>query len=315
MRATVIVPARDARRTLPATLAGLGTQTFEDPFEVIVVDNGSRDDTAELATRSPVVDRVVRRDRGEGPGAARNAGAAAGRGEVLAFLDADCRPAPGWLASGLAATASHDLVQGQVLPDPQVGLGPFDRTLAVTGPHGLFESANLFVRRELFERVGGFPEGLEAVSDGAAPFGEDVVFGWLARRAGGRTGFDEQALAFHEVFARGPGAFVSERTRLAMFPALAALVPELRTSFLYRRLFLSRRSASFDLALGGAALALLSRRRAPLIAVAPYAQLLAEDARRWGRRAPLVAAVGVIADAVGAVALVRGSIASGSPVL
>jgi cellulose synthase/poly-beta-1,6-N-acetylglucosamine synthase-like glycosyltransferase len=316
MRASVIVPARDARRTLPETLAGLGEQALGDPFEVIVVDNGSRDDTAEVAERSPIVARVIRRARGEGPGAARNAGAAAARGEVLAFLDADCRPAPGWLASGVASAASDDLVQGRVLPDPDVALGPFDRTLAVTGAHGLFETANLFVRRELFERVGGFPAGLEAGSGGAAaPFGEDVIFGWCAHRAGARAAFDEHALAFHEVLARGPGGFVSERARLAMFPALAALVPELRTSFLYRRVFLSPRSASFDLAAIGAALALVSRRRLPLIAVAPYARLLASEARRWGGRAPLVAAVELIADAVGATALIRGSLASGSAVL
>lgn len=316
MRVSVIVPARDARRTLPQTLAGLGEQALGEPFEVIVVDNGSRDDTAELAARSPIVARVIRRARGEGPGAARNAGAAASRGEVLAFLDADCRPASGWLASGVASAASHDLVQGQVLPGADVALGPFDRTLAVTGAHGLFESANLFVTRQLFERLGGFPAGLEAAAGAnAAPFGEDVLFGWRARRAGARTGFDEHALAFHEVFARGPAGFVSERARLALFPALAALVPELRTSFFYRRLFLSRRSARFDLAATGAVLALVTRRPLPLIAVAPYARLLAGGTRRWGRRAPLVASVEVIADLVGATALIRGSVESGSPVL
>ncbi len=315
MKASVIVPARDARRTLPATLAGLGEQELADSFEVIVVDNGSRDETAELAARSPVVSEVIRRDRGDGPGAARNAGAAASRGAVLAFLDADCRPAPGWLASGVAATAEHDLVQGKVLPDPDVDVGPFDRTLAVTGAHGLFESANLFVTRALFERAGGFPEGLEAGENGAAPFGEDVLFGWRARGAGARTGFDERALAFHEVFARGPRGFVSERTRLAMFPALAARAPELRTSFFYRRVFLSPRSAAFDLAAAGAVLALLGRRPWPLIAAAPYARLLAREARRWGPRAPLVAPVEALADVIGATALVRGSLASRSPVL
>jgi glycosyltransferase involved in cell wall biosynthesis len=316
MRASVIVPARDAGRTLEATLTGLGEQELGEPFEVIVVDNGSHDDTAELAARSPVVTQVIRRDRGEGPGAARNAGAAASRGEVLAFLDADCRPAPGWLASGVAAAAEHDLVQGKVLPDPEVAVGPFDRTLAVAGAHGLFESANLFVRRELFERIGGFPAGLEAgAGTDAAPFGEDVLFGWRAHRAGARTGFDERALAFHEVFARGPGGFVSERGRLAMFPALAARAPELRTSFFFRRVFLSPRSAAFDLAAVGAALALLSRRRWPLIAAAPYARLLASAAGRWGPRGALVAPVEVLADAVGATALIRGSLASRSPVL
>jgi glycosyltransferase involved in cell wall biosynthesis len=320
MKASVIVAARDARQTLPRTLAGLAAQELEEQFEVIVVDNGSRDDTAALAERSDVVARVIRRERGEGPGAARNAGAAASAGEVLVFLDADCRPAPGWLAGGIAAVGEHDLVQGEVLPDPGAELGPFDRTLSVGRAQGLFESANLFVRRELFERIGGFAAGLEAGdARGSAdrpPFGEDVVFGWRARRAGARTGFSGRALVYHEVFARGPAAFIGERARLAMFPALAVLVPELRTGFFYRRLFLSRRSASFDLAATGAALAIATRRPLPLLATAPYARLLAASALRWGRRAaPRVACVEAVADIAGAVALLRGSVASRSPVL
>jgi glycosyltransferase involved in cell wall biosynthesis len=320
MIASVIVPARDAQRTLPGALAALATQELDGEFEVIVVDNGSCDETAALAGGSEIVSRVIRRARGEGPGAARNAGASASRGSVLAFLDADCRPTPGWLASGVAAAETDDLVQGKVVPDPEAGLGPFDRTLSVGGAHGLFESANLFVRRELFERIGGFPAGLEAshaggVADGA-PFGEDVIFGWRARRAGARTGFSDRALVHHEVFRRGPAGFIAERTRLSMFPGLAVVVPELRASFFYRRLFLSERSASFDLAAGGLVLAVAIRRPHALLATAPYVRLLAASALRWGRRRALsVACVEAIADAAGAAALVRGSVKSRSPVL
>lgn len=306
-RVSVIVPARDAQATLPRALAALADQDLGEDYEVIVVDNGSYDETAPLAERSDAVTRVVRRERGEGPGAARNAGVESAVGSVLAFLDADCRPAPGWLAAGVRAIAGADLVQGRVLPDPDVRLGPFDRTLSVGAVHGLFESANLFVRRELFERAGGFPAGLEASGD--APFGEDVIFGWRAQRAGARTSFCEQALAYHEVIARSAADFVAERARLALFPELAARVPELRQSFFYRRFFLSRRSAGFDLALAGVALAVLSSRRTALAASLPYLYMLAAGARRWGiARGSTVAAAEAAADAVGAVALARGSL-------
>jgi glycosyltransferase involved in cell wall biosynthesis len=311
---TVIVPARDAETTMPRTLATLAAQDLGADYEVIVVDNGSRDGTAALAERSSTVTRVIRRERGEGPGAARNAGVEAARGAVLAFLDSDCRATPGWLAAGAEAMEDADLVQGRVLPDPDVPLGPFDRTLSVGAAHGLFESANLFVRRELFERIGGFPAGLEA--GGEAPFGEDVIFGWQARREGARTGFCAQALVYHDVTARSAREFVAERRRLELFALLAACVPELRDAFFYRRYFLSRRSASFDLAVGGLALALLSSRRSALAAAAPYLLLAAGSARRGGvRRAPGVALAELGADAVGAVALVRGSVRSGSLVL
>jgi glycosyltransferase involved in cell wall biosynthesis len=317
-RASVIVPARDAAATLPRTLEGLARQQLGDEFEVIVVDDGSRDRTPDLAESAAVVSRVLRRQGGEGAGAARNAGAAAAEGEVLAFLDSDCWPATGWLTHGLAATAEYDLVQGRVLPDPGVDLGPFDRTLSVGAAHGLFEAANVFVRRELFATVGGFPRGLEEDKRGraGAPFGEDAMFGWSARRAGAQTGFCKDALVYHEVFARGPIGFIAERARLALFPAVAASVPELREAFFYRRLFHSKRSASFDLALVAVAVALATDDPKPLALTLPYLRLVSSAARRWGkRRAPMVALAEVAADAVGAVALARGSLQSRSLLL
>jgi hypothetical protein len=239
---------------------------------------------------------------------------AAATGAVLAFLDADCRPAEGWLAAGADATREAELVQGRVLPDPEVPAGPWDRTVAVATLSPLFESANLFVRRALFEQLGGFSAGLE--TDGGAPFGEDVIFGWRARRAGARTSFCEHALAYHEVRPRSAAEFIAERTRLGLFAALAACVPELRESFFYRRYFLSKRSASFDLALAAGVIALLSHHPLPLAAAAPYARALISTARRWGlREAPKVAATESIADAVGALAMLRGSLASRSWVL
>lgn len=320
MDASVIVPARDAAKSLPRALEGLSRQTFAGRFEVIVVDNGSLDDTAELAERSAIVTQVIRRQRGDGPGAARNSGAAAAHGSVLAFLDADCRPDRDWLQSGTDAIGGLGLAQGRVMPDPDVPPGPFDRTLSVGAAHGLYESANLFIARELFERLGGFPAGLESSAwrpgDRDAPFGEDVIFGWKAVRSGARTGFCAEALAYHEVRPRGPLAFVAERSRLALFPLLAARVPELREGFFYRRWFHSRRSARFDLALAGGALAALTGRPLPLMAAVPYVRLLAGDARPWGVwRGPEVAGVLAMADAFGAFALLRGSIDSGSLLL
>ncbi|HEV3229546.1 MAG TPA: glycosyltransferase [Solirubrobacteraceae bacterium] len=316
---SVVVPARDAAAYIGRLLAALDGQDAAGGSEVIVVDNGSRDETAELAEAAPAVDRVLRRSRGEGPGAARNAGAAVARGEVLAFLDADCWPAPGWLRAGVEVMRSSDVLQGRVLPDPAITPGPFDRTLTVNDAHGLFESANLFTRRELLEEVGGFPVGLESAgASGSAgqPFGEDVVFGWRARRAGARTAFCAEALAYHAVFRRGPAAFVLERARLRYFPELARQVPELRDAFFYRRYFHGRRSAAFDLAVVGVLAGVATRRRLALLGAAPYLSLLGRDVRRWGRRrAPLVAAIVAAGDGVGALALLRGSLVAGTLLL
>jgi hypothetical protein len=77
-------------------------------------------------------------------------------GTALAFCDADCYPTKGWLAAGVRALEHAELVQGKVVPEPEVAMGPFDRSLWVTSSVGLWETANLFVTRDLFERVGGF---------------------------------------------------------------------------------------------------------------------------------------------------------------
>lgn len=309
---SVIVPARDAAATLGRTLEALRRQRFDGEFEVIVVDNGSLDGTAAVATSAEaapgVVGRVVERARGEGPAAARNAGVAVSRAQVLAFTDADCEPVPGWLAAGVGALDRADLVQGAVAPPPGAQLGPFDRTVWVAG-ESLYEAASLFVRRAWWERVGGFLE-LAPGAGADAPFGEDAWFGWRVRRAGGRATFCADARVDHAVFPRDARGFIAERRRLARFPLLAARIPELRRERFYAGSFLSRRTAALDAALLGCALAAALRRPSLGIGAAiPYAALVARSAGRWGPRiGPRVAAAEIAGDLVGAAALVRGSV-------
>lgn len=303
---SVIVPARDAAATLPATLDALSGQTLApDRFEVIVVDDASLDGTAALARAAGA--RVVGAS-GEGPAAARNAGARTARGEILAFTDADCAPSAGWLEAGLEALRAADLVQGAVRPTPGAAVGPFDRTLWVEGEHGLYESANLLVRREAFAALGGFESWLRPRR--GIELGEDTLLGWSARRAGLRVAFAPEAVVHHAVLHRGAAGYVAERMRLRAFPSLVARIPELRDRLAYRRFFLSRRSAAFDLALSGTALAALTRRwPLALAAAAPYAALLAADARRWNAGlAPRVVVAGLAADTVAATVLARGSL-------
>ena len=309
---SVIVPARDAVATLGRTLAALRHQRFAGDFEVIVVDNGSLDATASLAKAALARPRVLERPRGEGPAAARNAGVALARAAILAFTDADCEPSPGWLAAGVRALERADIVQGAVAPPPGADLGPFDRTVWVAGA-SLYETASLFVRRDWWERVGGFQELTPGAGKGA-PFGEDAWFGWRVRRAGGRAAFCAEARVHHAVFERDACGFITERRRFARFPALAARIPELRRERFYAGSFLSRRTAALDTALLGCALAAAARRPALAVGAAiPYAALVASSAGRWGPRlGPRVAVAEIAADLVGAAALVRGSVAARS---
>ena len=106
-------------------------------------------------------------------------------------------------------------------------------------------------------------------------------------------------LVHHAVFQRGPRDYVAERLRLRYFPAMAKRIPELRETFFWRRLFLTPRSAAFDAALAGVALAAVARRPWPLALAVPYARL--------ARRRPRAFAVDVVADAVGLGSLLAGS--------
>src|SRR6266545_1529120 len=95
MKVSVIVAARNAEMTLPGCLAALDAQQFpRADFEVIVVDDGSTDRTAEAACAAGA---SVISIPSSGPAAARNRGAAIASGELLVFTDADCAPDPGWL--------------------------------------------------------------------------------------------------------------------------------------------------------------------------------------------------------------------------
>ncbi len=306
--ASVIVPAYNAAATVGATLAGLAAQDFESAFEVIVVDDGSTDATLDVVRAAPIEVALVAGPH-SGPGPARNAGAARARGRSLAFLDADCVPAPGWLRAGVAALQSAELVQGAVHADPEATPRPFDRTVWVTRESGLYECASLFVDADLFRRLDGFEDWLRASV--GKPLAEDVWFGWRARRLGARTAFEPEAMVVHAVFRRGIAEFVAERRRLQYFPAIVGKIPELRGEFAYRRWFLSRRSAELDLALAAAVLALATRRRAPVLACAPYASRLARSALGWGRSGPRAALGELAADLVGLAALAAGSVRHG----
>lgn len=210
--------------------------------------------------------------------------------------------------------ADADLVQGRVQPQPDEPLGPFDRSLWVESESGFYESANLFVRREVFEALGGFEDWLD-IKGQKHPFAEDTWFGWRAVRASARTRFEPSAVVHHAVLPRGAGEYLKERLRMRYFPAIARKIPEFRGHALWSRAFLTPRSAAFDLALAGACIAALRRHPTPLAAALPYAWLAGRESLRWRRDAPKVALVRAIGDVIGLGALVAGSARWRSPVL
>src|SRR5438128_127479 len=107
--ASVIVPVRNGGPVLGACLAALvGQEWAPEQYEVIVVDDGSTDASAEIAQAAGA--RVISQAN-RGRAAARNVGAFAARGEILLFTDADCVPAADWVRRMLEPFADP-VVQG-----------------------------------------------------------------------------------------------------------------------------------------------------------------------------------------------------------
>lgn len=209
--ASVIVPHLNTPDRLELLLRSLAGQELPGGrFEIIVVDNGSAMPLDALKARWPRVRFLHCPMRGPGP--ARNMGVAAARANRLAFIDADMRAAPGWLAAGLAALARAPSghVGGDVRidaadPDRMTGLEAFeavfgyrmDRYIAREGFTG---TGNLFITRELFALAGPF---------GGIGTQEDKDFGQRATRAGRPPVFAPEAVAFHPARA----SFAEMRTR------------------------------------------------------------------------------------------------------
>lgn len=253
---TVVIPTHDRRDLLRALLLSLRAQTFPpDRFEVVVCDNDSGDDTESMVRDfAGGASCVVRYERlpNRGPAVARNHGLRLARGEIVAFVDSDCVATPGWLESGSAAFRPETgLVQGRTLPNPQQARHVLDKTISVTQEGPLYETCNIFYRKDALDAVHGFSES----PDYAYPLGgEDTDLAWRVKRRGFASAFAQEALVYHHVFRMSPGRWLLEPWVLRIWPCLARSVPELR-GHLYRRYFLFRATALFDLALLGVVMA------------------------------------------------------------
>jgi GT2 family glycosyltransferase len=193
---SVVLPVRDGLPWLDEQLGALAAQHCDEPWEVVVADNGSSDasvalarDWAERCAAMRVLDASAR----VGPAAARNAGVMAARGELLAFCDADDVVRPGWLTACVAALGRADVVAGTFDLSSLNGVPGSDPSPAATSQLGFLPAglaANLAVRRTAFEAVGRFDEELFV--------GEDIDLCWRLQLEG-------------FTFAIAPDALVAKR--------------------------------------------------------------------------------------------------------
>jgi len=197
-RISVVVCAYNAERTMEACLASLEVLDYPD-YEVIVVNDGSKDRTLEISERFPYC-RIISQPN-MGLSVARNVGAEAATGEIVAYTDSDCVADPDWLTYLVARMETGNLAAcgGPNFPPPEDSLVPAAVAVSPGGPtHVLLSDevaehiagCNMAFRREALLALGGFDPIYRAA-------GDDVDICWRFQDAGHAIGFSPAAVVWH----------------------------------------------------------------------------------------------------------------------
>lgn len=208
---SIVIAAYNASRTISPLLNACRAQDAAGPLEIIVVDDGSTDDTAAIAQKAGA---LVLRQANAGPAAARNRGWRAARSSVVLFTDSDCLPHSDWarrLSEGI--DAPHSVACGSYgIANPESTLA---RTIhaEIRWRHARLPetvefagSYNLAATRAALESIGGFDERYRA------PSAEDNDLSYRLRDAGHRIRFVAGALVDHHHTA-SLGKYLGEQAR------------------------------------------------------------------------------------------------------
>ena len=197
---SVIIPHLNTPDALRRCLISVtGQQLASGHAEIIVVDNGSAVSPAPVIAEFPGISLLL--EPTPGPGPARNRGVAAASAATLAFIDADCRAAPGWLQAAVTAVAAdplHAIVGGDIRidfvdPATLTGIEAYEAVFGFRQHQYIAKkhfsvTANLAMAAAVHARVGGFA-GIDRA--------EDLDWGQRAHAAGLTTRYDPRMLVLH----------------------------------------------------------------------------------------------------------------------
>jgi len=212
MKVSIVIPTANRARYLEEALVDLDAQDFPvDEFEVVVVDDAEDGSSREVVERVAAgVRSEIRYERRQGPrgiNAARNTGVHRSTGDIVAFVDDDCRFSPGWLSAlvrGVDAAPRALCFGGpiRILLEPGhprcCGRDDFPITVLDHGPEDryvdLVFGANFAVRRAAFDEIGLFNEG-------SALYGDEVEWMLRLRRRRGAVRYIADAGVEHSRYA------------------------------------------------------------------------------------------------------------------
>jgi len=206
--ASVVVPTHNRAALLPSSLEALMTQDYESEYEVVVVDDGSVDETprvlADWCRLYPTRIRAFRQENA-GPAKARNRGARAASGSFLAFIDDDCLADRSWLRNlvRVADQSEAAAVAGAVINRDTGWVGRYinkesviNHVFSDSGEVMEIITGNFGVRTEVFRTLEGFDEEIRVAG------GEDTEFGLRLVAAGHGIAHAPEARVYHPAIER-----------------------------------------------------------------------------------------------------------------
>jgi glycosyltransferase involved in cell wall biosynthesis len=306
MRVSVVIATYNRSQLLPRLFNALNHQTLpDDELEVVIVDDGSTDDTprilAELARSSRVPVRVLRQSPNAGPAKARNRGANEAKGGIIAFTDDDCVPTADWLRAGLELAGRGKIVVGRTVPLPNQIAGPFSRTMQVRDAR-FMPTCNVFYAREDFLASGGFDPRFRRAA------GEDTDLGLRLVEKGAQALFCRDACVHHEVRPSSFRASLREAWgKWIDLPLVVRLHPTVRRHLPGKYFWKTSHIYAWGGLVGLLGLAFSPWAALALLPWAVFRSQISPLAR--GRAASLLSMPGaMVLDAAEAVAMARGSI-------
>jgi glycosyltransferase involved in cell wall biosynthesis len=219
---SVVIPALDAADTLGEQLDALTGQTSGGPIEILVVDNGSTDQTPRIVAARAATDERIRLVSEPTPGAAAalNRGIAEARADHLAFCDSDDVVGAGWIDAARRGLVDHELVTGplelDLLNDPDSarsrGCSWANRLERFADLFPLIPSGNFAARRDAIEAAAGFDPEIRV--------GYDVDFAYRAFQSGVHVSFDPNLIVHYRYRGDARGQWHQGRSMARFRPGL-----------------------------------------------------------------------------------------------